>query len=101
MRIKHFKVELSKSQIELLLALINAEYDIDKAVSLRELSRIAKIDYTGCLYRNKDWLLQKQILIENFDGFEVDFVAIADLLFAHSAFAVLYRFALRHLEYGL
>ena len=97
----YFRCELSKSQIELLMGLINSEHNLGKVYSLRDISRVTDLDYPGCLYRHKSWLIENLILIPQNGSFRIDFNAIAELLFATTNLSIIYRFAYRHLEYSL
>lgn len=98
---EYFKLELTKSQIETILALLNIEHKIKGYHTLRDLGREAQLDYQGCLYRQKDWLLEHEILIEKDGKYKVDYQAIANLLFDKTHFDLVYRFAYRHLEFSL
>lgn len=102
-----FKCNLTKSQIETLLGLICYERKLkhvikrNGAIKLNEIAKITGLDYFGALHRNKDWLIETEILLADGIYYDIDYQAIAELLFDKSVFRHMYDFAFRHLEFWI
>jgi len=94
----YFRIELSKVQIETLCGLLNVQAQLEEEFSsMREICRVAHIDFNNNFFPQKEWLIQNKILKEKDGLFRIDFDNIACLLYRKSNLSVLYELAMQYL----
>lgn len=86
--------------MEVIIALLTRQGQLEKKhFSLREIARTADLDYTSTLFREKEWLLDRRILVcgEDMHTYTINYNNICYWLFYAYNTKVLHSFAFQYL----
>ncbi len=97
-----FQLDLTRTEMEIIISMLMCQQELEeKEFTLRDISRIANLDYVSTIYREKEWLIKNRILIlVEGNTFKVNFDNVAYLLFYSSNLHILYDFAFQYVAFG-